>query len=230
MSQQSEIMPSFVTGHSSCDEKRESHSFPLCVALAPRACANAAGFTLVEILIVLFLLAGVSAIVIPRMLVGEDVGSTGRKLISTLRGLQGMAASSQKPVKLYMDIDQGTYWAMVVEGKEEKLPLDAGWATPRSLPDAMRFIDVSVGQTKRVSGKAQLSFYPNGRIDPVILHIADGSNNLLGIAVESFTGAIRTSDERIEPALNQRVPDRVKLLLQATLSDGGASPLGVKFQ
>ena len=200
-------------------------AIPLAPSPALRAYANAAGFTLLEILIVLFLLAGVLAIVIPRIVVGEDVGSTGRKLISALRVLQGMAASSQKPVKLYVDLDQGTYWAMVVDGKEEKLPLDASWAAPRSLPEAIRFIDVSVGQTKRVSGRIELSFYPNGRIDPVILHITDGSNNLLGIAVESFTGAIRTSDERIEPPLNQRIPDRVKLLLQATAD----SPLGTKF-
>jgi len=88
------------------------------------------GFTLIEMLIVLFLLAGVLAIVLPRVVIGEDLSSTGRKFIGTLRTLQGLASTGQKPVKLYLDLDQGTYWARVVDGKEEKLPLDAAWATP----------------------------------------------------------------------------------------------------
>ena len=183
------------------------------------------GFTLIEMLIVLFLLAGVLVIVLPRVVIDEDLSSTGRKFIGTLRTLQGLASTGQKPVKLYLDLDQGTYWVKVVDGKEEKLPLDPAWATPRSLPETIRFSEVSVRQDKRTYGRIDLSFFPNGRIDPVTVYLTDRSNNLLVLTVDSFTGAIRTSDERIEPPLNQRIPDRVKLLLQATAD----SPLGTKF-
>ena len=187
------------------------------------------GFTLLEILIVLFLLAGVVAIVIPRIVIGEDLSSTGRKFISAFRTLQGFATTSQKPVKLYMDLDQGTYWAMVVEGKQEKLPLDASWTTPRSLPESIRFMEVSIGQTTRMSGQVDFSFYPNGRIDQLTVYFSDGSNNLLALTVDSFTGAIRTSDERIERPGKKTIPYRIKTLLQATVQGGTASPLGHKF-
>ena len=195
----------------------------------PQVLRSSRGFTLLEMLIVLFLLAGISVIVIPRIVIGEDLSSTGRKFIGVLRTLQGLAATSQKPVKLYLDLDQGIYWAMVVEGKEEKLPLDASWTTPRSLPESIRFSEVSTRQTKRLSGRVDFSFYPNGRIDPVTIHFTDGSNNLLALAVDSFTGAIRTSDERIEPPRYQTIPDRVKTLLQATVQGDAGSPLGLKF-
>jgi hypothetical protein len=165
-------------------------------------------------LIVLFLLAGVLAIVLPRVVIGEDMSSTGRKFIGMLRTLQGLAATGQKPVKLYLDLDRGTYWAMVVDGKEEKLPLDAAWTTPRSLPEAIRFMEVSVGQDKRTYGRADLSFFPNGRIDPVTVLFSDRNNNILALAVDSFTGAIRTSEERIEPLRNMPIPDRVRTLLR----------------
>jgi prepilin-type N-terminal cleavage/methylation domain-containing protein len=177
---------------------------------------SSAGFTLLEMLIVLFLLAGVLVIVLPRVVIGEDLSSTGRKFIGTLRTLQGLAATGQKPVKLYMDLDQGTYWVKVVDGKEEKLPLDVAWATPRSLPEAIRFAEVSVGQDKRTYGRADLSFFPNGRIDPVTVLFSDRNNNLLALAVDSFTGAIRTSEERIVPLLNKPIPERVRTLLRAT--------------
>jgi hypothetical protein len=187
------------------------------------ASSPSAGFTILEMLIVLFLLAGVLAIVIPRIVIGEDLSSTGRKFIGTLRTLLGMASAGQKPVKLYVDLDQGTYWAMVVEVKEEKPPLDASWATPRSLPESIRFTEVSVGQNTRTSGRTDFSFFPSGRIDSVTVYFIDGSNNVLGLAVDPFTGAIRTSDVRIEPPRNQTIPDRVRILLQAA-APGGVPP------
>jgi len=220
-----------VTGHASLipnGRTRPAQAFLLTrytARLPSHPLQSPRGFTILEMLIVLFLLAGVLVIVIPRIVIGEDLSSTGRKFISTLRTLQGLASTSQKPVKLYMDLDQGTYWAMVVEGKEEKLPLDASWARPHSLPESIRLTEISIGQTTRVSGRVHLSFYPNGRIDPVTVYFADRSNNLLALAVDSFTGAIRTSSERVEPLRNQAIPDRVKTLLQASAQGGAASPL-----
>ncbi|MEC4889579.1 MAG: hypothetical protein RI101_05910 [Nitrospira sp.] len=171
----------------------------------------------------MFLLVAVLGIVIPQVNLGDNLTTTGRKLIGALRALQGIAMSTQKPVKLYMDIDRNTYWAMTLEGKEEKLLLDASWAAPRSLPDSVRFTDIAAGPVKRQSGRIDLMLYPNGRIDPAILHLTDTGNNILGIAVESTTGAIRTSDERIEPQRLHNIPDRVKALLTpaTTVAAGG---------
>lgn len=176
-------------------------------------------------LIVLFLFAGVIVIVIPRMVIGEDLSSTGRTFISGLRSLQALAATRQRPMKLYADLDKGTYWATMVEDKAEKPPLDAGWATPRSLPESIRFVEFSVGQVKRESGLVDVLFHPNGRIDPITVLLSDGNQNRLALAVDPLTGAIRTSDERIDPPRNQRMPDRVKALLQAAAPGSvGANP------
>lgn len=184
---------------------------------------SAAGFTLLEMMIVMFLLVAVLGIVIPHVDLGENLASTGRKLIGSLRTLQGIAMSSQKPVKLYLDIDKNTYWAMTLEGKEEKPLLDAAWIAPRSLPETIRFTDITTGENKRQSGRIDLMLYPNGRIDRAILHLTDTGNNILGIALESATGAIRTSDERIEPQRLPALPDRVKTLLtpSSTIAAGG---------
>jgi len=192
---------------------------------APHPVPAANGFTLLEMIIVMFLLVAVLGIVIPRVSLGEDLASTGRKLIGTVRTLQGIAMASQKPVRLYMNIDQNTYWAMTLEGKEERPLPDASWATPRSLPESIRFADVSAGPIKRQSGLIDLMLYPNGRIDPATLHLTDTGNNILGIALESATGAIRTSDERIEPKRLQTIPDRVKTLLTpSTTIAAGRTP------
>lgn len=190
--------------------------------------SSSAGFTLLEMILVLFLLGGVLALAVPRIVIGEDLASSGRRFISALRALQAMAVASQKPLKIYVDLDKGTYWTMIVDGKEEKLPLDASWTVARTLPEPIRFTDVTVGSTKRVAGRIDFSIYPNGRIDPLTVHLADGSNAILGIAVESLTGAIRTSDERIEPPRNQPIPDRVRTLLQTPQGPTPAS-LGIRL-
>lgn len=185
------------------------------------------GFTLLEMIIVMFLLVAMLGIVIPRVNLDEDLASTGRKLIGGLRTLQGIAMSTQKPVKLYLDLDQNQYWAMAIEGKEEKPLPDAAWATPRMLPDTIRLAEASFGSVKRTAGRVDLTLYPNGRIDEAVLHLTDARNNVLAIVVESATGAIRTSDERIEPQRLASIPDRVKTLLipTATVASGNQAGL-----
>ena len=183
---------------------------------------------MLEMLTVLFLLTVVVVVVLPRISLDEDLSSTGRKLVGVLRTFQGLAATSQQHVKLYFDLDQGTYWMMMVEGKEERLPLDPGWKTPRSLPESVRLTEVSIGQEKHFSGRVDISFFANGRIEPVTMYLMDTKNNLLGLAVDSLTGGIRVSDERLDPPLNRIIPDRVRLLLKPNKEAGaGALPRGL---
>jgi len=183
---------------------------------------------MLEMLIVLFLLTVVVVVVLPRISLDEDLSSTGRKLIGVLRTFQGLAATSQQQVKLYFDLDQGTYWMMMVEGKEERIPLDPAWKLPRSLPESVRLTEVSVGQDKHFSGRVDISFFANGRIEPVTMYLMDTKNNLLGLAVDSLTGGIRVSDERLDPPLNRIIPDRVRLLLKPNKEAGaGALPRGL---
>lgn len=181
------------------------------------------GFTLLEMLVALFLLGGMLAIMIPRISFEEDLRSTGRTLIGVLRTLQGEAATKQTPLKLYFDLDQGLYWMMLMEGKEERLPLDPAWKTPRTLPESIRLTEVSIGQDKHVSGRADVLFFTNGRIEPVTMYLMDSKNNLLGLAVDSLTGGIRVSDERFDIPRTRFIPDRVRTLLKPRSQTGAAA-------
>lgn len=183
-----------------------------------------AGFTILEMLIALFLIGAVLAIMIPRITFEEDLRSTGRTMIGLLRTLQGEAASSQTPLRLYFDLDQGLYWLMLVEGKEERLPLHPAWKTPRSLPESIRLTEVSIGQDKHMSGRAVVSFFTNGRIEPVTMYLMDTKNNLLGLAVDSLTGGIRVSEERFDLPRYRFIPDRVKTLLKAIPQTTASGP------
>jgi hypothetical protein len=163
---------------------------------------------------VLFLLVSLLGIVLPRISFEANLGSVGRRIVGTVRSLQSLAMLNQKTVRLYVDLDQGIYWPMVLDGNQEKVPIDATWATPFNLPETIRFSDILVSQGRKESGRADLFFYPTGRIDPVTMHLVDAGNNILAIAIEPVTGEIRMSDERIEPPKPITIPDRVRPLLQ----------------
>jgi hypothetical protein len=193
---------------------------PLASRLTPHAVRSSCGFTILEIIMVLFLLVGLLGIVLPRISLEENLGSVGRRMVGTVRSLQSLAMTTQKTVRLYVDIDRGAYWPMILEGNQEKAPLDPAWATPSSLPAAIRFTDVLATQGKKESGRVDLFFYPTGRIDPATMHLMDARSNILAIAIEPVTGAIRMSDERIEPPKARTILDRVRPLLKSTAAGG----------
>ena len=186
----------------------------LALRLTPYPLRASTGFTILEIIIVLFLLVGLLGIILPRISLDENLGSVARRMVGTVRSLQSLAMSTQKTIRLYIDIDRGVYWPMILDGNQEKVPTDPAWATPLTLPVAIRVSDILLGQGKKESGRVDLSFYPTGRIDPMTMHLVDGRNNILALAIEPVTGAIRMSDERIEPLRPLVILERVKPLLK----------------
>ena len=190
--------------------------FPRHLPLATYYLRSSAGFTILEIIIVLFLLVGLLGIILPRISWEENLGSVGRKMVGTVRSLQHLAMSTQKTVHLYVDIDRGAYWSMILDGNQEKVPSDPAWLTPLTLPDTIRFSDILVSQGKKESGRVDIFFYPTGRIDTATMHLMNERSNILAIAIEPVTGAIRMSDDRIEPPRLLVIPDRVRALLKTT--------------
>jgi type II secretory pathway pseudopilin PulG len=190
--------------------------FPRHLPLATYYLRSSAGFTILEIIIVLFLLVGLLGIILPRISWEENLGSVGRKMVGNVRSLQHLAMSTQKTVHLYVDIDRGAYWSMILDGNQEKVPSDPAWLTPLTLPDTIRFTDILVSQGKKESGRVDIFFYPTGRIDTATMHLMNERSNILAIAIEPVTGAIRMSDDRIEPPRLLVIPDRVRALLKTT--------------
>jgi len=88
--------------------------FPRHLLLATCYLRSSNGFTIIEIILVLFLLVGLLGIILPRISLEENLGSVGRKMVGNVRSLQHLAMSTQKTVHLYVDIDRGIYWSMIL--------------------------------------------------------------------------------------------------------------------
>jgi Tfp pilus assembly protein PilV len=52
--------------------------------LTPHALRSSRGFTILEVIIVLFLLVGLLGIILPRMSLEESLGSVGRRMVGTV--------------------------------------------------------------------------------------------------------------------------------------------------
>ena len=176
--------------------------------------SSSRGFTMLEIMLVLFLIVGMLSLVIPRISIGDNLGSVARRWVGALKSFQEMAMMTQKTVRLYVDMDRGMYWPMVIDGKEEKIPLDPTWAMPIILPETIRFADIQIGATRKESGRIEMFFYPNGRIDQATVHLTDVNNDIMGVFVEPVTSMIRLTDHRIDPPHPKTIPDRLRPLLQ----------------
>src|SRR5262245_9668281 len=187
-----------------------------------------AGFTILEIILVLFLLTGLLSFIIPRLNIGDSLSSVGRKWIAALRTFQDMSVSSQRIVRVYIDLDRGHYWPLILQDTDEKPPLDPSWLTPVTFPETIRLTDLQVrGKTTR-GGRADLFFYPNGKMDPAIMHFADPENNILGVRIEPVTAEITVTDQRIELPPPWTMPERLRplLLIQAPIPGSpGSRPI-----
>ena len=152
----------------------------------------------------LFLLVGLLGIILPRISLDENLGSVGRRMVGTVRSLQSLAMMTQKR-SASTSISTRGLLAVILDGNEEKDTDRPHLGHAVELPEPFAF-QTFWDSGKKESGRVDLSFYPTGRIDPATMHLMDERNNILAIAIEPVTGAIRMSDERIEPPSHSRFP------------------------
>lgn len=141
---------------------------------------RAAGFTLLEISLVLLLLSVVLVVVVPRF---RDRGraellSHAHRLQLTFRLLRNEAVLNGAAYRLYFDLDQQRYWVVPEEAGTVDLrqfAADLG-ALGRgvALGDSVRLMDVALPLegVKAAQGGLYTVFYPDGSVDPTIVHLA----------------------------------------------------------
>jgi general secretion pathway protein H len=150
------------------------------------------GFTLIELTIVVFIIAIVAGIAIPRLrdVTGVELTSTTRRLSNTVRYLYEEAALRGLPYALVFDLDSQTYWVSKLDSETgEYVEDDSLLSRKVTLPDGVRVVDVILPVAGKVAaGIAPTHFYPEGFADESVVHLADERDHAYTLRIDPVRG------------------------------------------
>jgi len=149
------------------------------------------GFTLIELMVVIFLIALFSALVIPRL---PDIDAGGpergaRRIAGTIKFLYNEAALTGKEHRLIFDLDANALRPRTLSASREVVAVK-GMAEESKLPSGVKLLDVAVaGQEKVSSGVTTLAISPTGWLPQTIIHLESPDRQILTIRLLSYTGS-----------------------------------------
>jgi len=137
------------------------------------------GFTFLELVVVLALLAVISAIIVPvyvRSMNGVQMRSARNSLIGTLRFIQELSVRESREYRLYVDVKNNVYWvtrlAEVANGEKRFESVEENWGAKTTLPD--QFVITNMKARKDRGDKALfIACQPNGASDKAEITVYD---------------------------------------------------------
>ncbi len=170
---------------------------------ARRRCGGRAGFTLIEVTLVLLILSIVLALTIPRLRSksGMELSAQARRLSNTFKYLRSEAILDGRAYQLRYDLNADRYWATSLSGGSGQAVASAKGgaalgllAQPFTLPSPIAFSDIILPQSvgKIQDGQAVTNFYPDGSVDLTVIHLDDG-NYAYTLYVYPYSGRLRLS-------------------------------------
>ncbi len=155
------------------------------------------GFTLLELLLVLFLLTIVTGLIMPKLWEPEDLHRTSRQLAGMIHTLYDQSRSSKILYRLYFDAQDGSYWATKLEGQNEQPVSSPLFGGRRTLPSNIYFQQILIGSQPR-PGEQYMQFFPVGRVEHAVIHLAD-DEDVLSLIVHPLTGSVKIVNGEFVP-------------------------------
>ncbi len=149
-----------------------------------------AGFTLVELAIVIFILATLLAIAAPsfvRSYNSAQLSAAARSLSTACQLARLQAALQQRPAELHLDLDGQAYWVeqrQLIDGSEQQVVIQR-----LDLPQQVTMTSAQLPDERlQKAGELTVHFYPNGTCEAVtvVLHGSE-KGTALAVMVDPIT-------------------------------------------
>jgi len=164
-----------------------------------------AGFTLLEILVVLIIIGTVVGIAIPRLndVFEVDLKSTIRKFAGTAQFCFNESVIRQTPIRLNLSFDSQEYYLsyLATNGSTgEFVELPSTFVDHEQMPDGVFFLDVATPHNpdKTSVGEEFVIFYPTGYVEPAVVHISTRDGRVWTLLFKSMTGKVVVYDRQID--------------------------------
>lgn len=151
-----------------------------------------AGFTLIELSIVVFIFAIITGIAIPKLrdVTGVELSSSTRRLSNTIRYLYEEAALRGHVLALVFDLEHQTYWVARQDPSTGEFVEDDSVLSRRvELPPDVEIADVVLPGTGKIDGGiVPTYFYPEGFADRAVIHLVDAGDRAYTLRVDPVRG------------------------------------------
>ncbi len=178
---------------------------PHGVVSCENGCNSEAGFTLMELIIVCVIISLVLTISIPTLrnsLYTNELTSTARKIIGTVKELRTLAVREHKPYLLHFDIDKNYIWYEPDDGLDFDDGLDIfdeEAPTGLQFPSDIRIEDVHAHSQGKISlGSVVLWVSKRGYMDQTAVHLSDSDDARLTLFFSPFSGSAKVYDDYVE--------------------------------
>lgn len=164
------------------------------------------GFTLLEIMVVVIIIAAMVTIVIPRFgdVFQTNVKGAMRRLGGTIKFCFHESVIKQSMIRLNIDPVTGEYWPsiLVTSGNYGEFVDYANevFSGRSQLPEGLRFADVvTPHNTQKMDREAVfISFFPTGYAERAVIHLVDGTQQFYTMVIQPLTGEVELREGYID--------------------------------
>ncbi|MBJ6726631.1 type II secretion system protein [Geomesophilobacter sediminis] len=138
------------------------------------------GFTLIELMVVIVILAMAAALVIPRLpsTEGTKLKTSAANLASALRFLNDQATLTKGVYRLHFNLADNGFSAAKLSQQGEELPPDDQFMNRKFIEDGISIQDVVAPRLGLVTeGEAIVALGPAGLPEPLVVHLKGGDKH-----------------------------------------------------
>lgn len=154
------------------------------------------GFTLIEIVVVLFVISLAAMLVFPRLpsTDSHDLRTAARSLAATFRYLQDQAIATKTHYRLHFNIAENSIAIRKVAGSEETAPDDT-FLAKRGLAGSIALQDVQIPRLGTVGeGEVTIDFGAGGLEDLVTVHLKSPGGGSMTVMAYPQNGKVQVAE------------------------------------
>ena len=163
--------------------------------------SNSRGFTLLELVVVLVILAGVAALAVPRLesLLDGDTRSSARNVATLLRYLDERAVAGRVRYRLMIDLNEQKITVLQLSGLGEERAPDDPFLQRNPLLGTTRISALSTDRLGTVTiGFVKIPYGPGGLSEPLVLHLGEPKGRQYTIQALPINASVKVSEGNLE--------------------------------